>query len=179
MPVVNNIAKARMQRGGVAVGMGLRQFRTADAGLVAAACGFDWLFIDCEHNSMDLSTACDIATAALGQDITRIVRVAGKEAHHSTRVLDNGALGVVVPHVDTVEEARTIASQCRYPPVGHRSISRANPVAGFESLPADQFCREINEQTLVVVMLGKPPGDRERGCHRIGKRHRRTADRHQ
>ena len=121
MPVVKNIAKERLQQGGLAVGLGLRQLRTADAGLIAAACGFDWLFIDCEHNSMDLSTACDIATAALGQGITPIVRVTGKEAHHSTRVLDNGALGVVVPHVDTVEEARAIADQCRYPPIGHRS----------------------------------------------------------
>lgn len=156
MPIVNNIAKARMQRGGLAVGMGLRQLRTADAGIVAAACGFDWLFIDCEHNAMDLSTACDIATAALGQGVTPIVRVPGKEPHHSTRVLDNGALGVVVPHVDTVEEAQAIASQSRYPPIGHRSIARANPVTGFESLPIDQACREINEQTLVVVMLESP-----------------------
>ncbi len=156
MPVVKNIAKERLQQGGLAVGLGLRQLRTADAGLIAAACGFDWLFIDCEHNSMDLSTACDIATAALGQGITPIVRVTGKEAHHSTRVLDNGALGVVVPHVDTVEEAHAIADQCRYPPIGHRSIARANPVAGFKSLPIDQFCQEINAQTLVVVMLESP-----------------------
>ena len=156
MPVLKNIAKERLQQGGLAVGLGLRQLRTADAGLIAAACGFDWLFIDCEHNSMDLSTACDIATAALGQGITPIVRVTGKEAHHSTRVLDNGALGVVVPHVDTVEEAQAIADQCRYPPIGHRSIARANPVAGFESLPIDQFCQEINAQTLVVVMLESP-----------------------
>lgn len=156
MPVVKNLAKERMQGGGLAIGLGLRQARTADIGIVAAACGFDWLFIDCEHNAMDLAVACDIATAALGQGVTPIVRVAGKEPHHSTRVLDNGALGVVVPHVDTPEEARAIASQCRYPPLGHRSISRASPTAGFESMPIDRFCAEVNEQTLVVVMLESP-----------------------
>jgi 2-keto-3-deoxy-L-rhamnonate aldolase RhmA len=156
MAIVRNVARERMRNGGLAVGLGLRQFRTVDVGIAAAACGFDWLFIDCEHNAMDLSVACEISTAALGQGITPIVRVAGKEAHHSTRVLDNGALGVVVPHVDTAEEAQAIASQCRYPPLGHRSISRASPVAGFENLPIDRFCREINEQTLVVVMLESP-----------------------
>ena len=156
MSVVNNVAKQRMLDGGLAVGLGLRQFRTVDAGLIAAACGFDWLFIDCEHNAMDLSTACDIATAALGQEITPIVRVAGKETHHATRVLDNGAMGIVVPHVDTAQEARLITEQCLYPPLGHRSIARANPIAGFEDTPMDQFCRDINEQIMLVVMLESP-----------------------
>lgn len=142
--------------GGLAVGLGLRQLRTVDAGIIAAASGFDWLFVDCEHNSMDLSVACDICTAALGQGVTPIVRVAGKESHHSTRVLDNGAQGVVVPHVDTAEEARQVSDQCRYPPLGHRSIARASPLVQFENLPIGQFCEEINAQTLVVVMLESP-----------------------
>ncbi|MEX2642299.1 MAG: aldolase/citrate lyase family protein [Acetobacterales bacterium] len=156
MSVVINIAKERLKRGGLAVGLGLRQARTADIGLIARASGFDWIFIDCEHNAMDLSTACEIATAALGQGVTPIVRVAGKEHHHGTRVLDNGAMGVVVPHVDTAEEARQIVSNFRYPPVGHRSISRASPMVGFEPVPIGDFCRGINEQVLVVVMLESP-----------------------
>lgn len=156
MPVVTNIAKQRLKEGGLSLGLGLRQARTADIGLIARAAGFDWIFIDCEHNAMDLSTACEIATAALGQGVTPIVRVAGKEHHHGTRVLDNGAMGVVVPHVDTAEEAKQIASNFRYPPVGHRSISRASPVVGFEAVPIDAFCRDINEQVLVVVMLESP-----------------------
>ncbi len=156
MPVVPNIAKQRLERGGLALGLGLRQSRTADSGLIAKVAGFDWLFIDCEHNAMDLSTACEIATAALGQGITPIVRVAGKEHHHGTRVLDNGAMGVVVPHVDTPEEAAQIASNFRYPPLGHRSISRANPVVGFEAMPIGDFCDSINNEVLVVVMLESP-----------------------
>jgi 2-keto-3-deoxy-L-rhamnonate aldolase RhmA len=156
MPVVTNFAKQRLEKGGLALGLGLRQARTADIGLAARAAGFDWIFIDCEHNAMDLSTACEIATAALGQGVTPIVRVAGKEHHHGTRVLDNGAMGVVVPHVDTPEEARQIASNFRYPPMGHRSISRASPVVGFEPVPIDEFCAGINAQVLVVVMLESP-----------------------
>lgn len=156
MPVIENIAKKRLQEGRVVLGLGLRQARSVDIGMIARSCGFDYLFIDCEHNSMDLSTAADICVAALGQGVSPIVRVPGKEPFHSIRVLDNGAQGVIVPHVDTAEEARALVDALRYPPTGHRSISRASPLVAFENVPLDEFMREANEQTLIVAMLESP-----------------------
>jgi 4-hydroxy-2-oxoheptanedioate aldolase len=156
MPVLRNIAKQRLEEGRLVLGLGLRQARTVDMGLVARSCGFDYLFLDCEHNAMDLSTAVDISVAALGQGVTPIVRVPGKEPFHSIRVLDNGAQGVVIPHVDTADEARAIVDALRYPPNGHRSISRASPLVAFESVPLGEFMREANEQTLIVAMLESP-----------------------
>ena len=156
MPIVANVAKQRLAAGGLALGLGLRQARTVDIAMIAKTSGFDWLFIDCEHNAMDLGTAVEISVAALGLKITPLVRVPGKEHHHATRVLDNGAMGVVVPHVETAEEAAKIVENCKYPPVGHRSIARAAPQVHFEPLPIDEFCRSINDNTLVVVMLESP-----------------------
>ncbi len=156
MPVVQNIAKQRLAEGRLVLGLGLRQARTVDIGMIARSCGFDYLFLDCEHNAMDLGVAADISVAALGQGVTPIVRVPGKEPFHSVRVLDNGAQGVVVPHVDSAEEARAIAANLRYPPAGHRSISRASPLVGFDTVPLDDFMREANDETLVVVMLESP-----------------------
>jgi 2-keto-3-deoxy-L-rhamnonate aldolase RhmA len=156
MQVAENIAKRRLAAGGLVLGLGLRQARTVDVGLVARACDFDFLFIDCEHNAMDLGIASDISVAALGQGVTPLVRVAGKEPFHAVRVLDNGAQGVVVPHVDTAEEARALAQALRYPPAGHRSISRASPLVGFESMPLDRFTSEANAETLIVAMLESP-----------------------
>ena len=78
-------------------------------------CGFDWLFIDMEHNAMDVDMAVQISVAAQDAGITPIVRVPGYQHFHATRVLDGGAQGIVVPHVDTVEVAAQMVSNTKYP----------------------------------------------------------------
>lgn len=156
MIVAENIAKRRLDEGKVVLGLGLRQARTVDIGMIAQTCGFDFLFLDSEHNAMSEATAADISVAALGQGVTPLVRVSSKEPFHSTRMLDNGAQGVIVPHVDTADEARAIAAGLRYPPRGRRSISRASPQVAFASVPLDEFMRDVNEQTLVIAMLESP-----------------------
>lgn len=151
-----NRTKARLKAGRLALGMGLRQARTVDIATIAGTCGFDWLFIDTEHNSMSIDTACQIAMAAIATGVTPIVRVPGHQHYHCARALDNGALGVVVPHVDTAKEAQAVANACRYPPLGHRSIAGNMPGLAFEGVPVGEATRRMNEETLVVVMLESP-----------------------
>jgi 2-keto-3-deoxy-L-rhamnonate aldolase RhmA len=100
--------------------------------------------------------ASQLAMASLGAGITPLVRVPGHEHYHASRLLDNGAQGIVAPHVDTVEEAKRIAAACRYPPIGHRSIAGAQPQLGFRSLPVGEATKLVNAATLVVVMLETP-----------------------
>ena len=86
-----NHTKHQLAAGKLALGMGLRQARTCDIAAIAKTSGFDWLFIDMEHSSLDVDTAAQIANAALAVGITPIVRVPGKEHHHASRLLDAGA----------------------------------------------------------------------------------------
>lgn len=158
MSVVVNHTKRQLEEGRLAIGLGLRHARTVDIAQLARTCGFDWLFIDCEHNSMDVDTAAQIAAASLAVGITPMVRVPGYEHHHASRMLDNGAQGVVVPHVETVEQARRISDQCRFPPLGHRSVGGALQHVGFVSMPVGEMAKVVNEQTLVVAMLESPLG---------------------
>ena len=153
---IPNHAKRRLAAGELALGMGVRQGRTVDIATIARTCGFDWLFIDMEHSSLDVDLAAQLAMASLGAGITPIVRVPGHEHYHASRLLDNGAQGIVAPHVDTVEEARRIADACRYPPIGHRSVAGAAPQLAFRSLSVGEMTRLVNEETLVVVMLETP-----------------------
>jgi 2-keto-3-deoxy-L-rhamnonate aldolase RhmA len=74
----------------------------------------------------------------------------------ATRFLDGGGLGIVMPHVDTAEEAREIAQALRYPPHGHRSVAGGLPHFGYERLGLAETCSAINAATLVVVMLETP-----------------------
>jgi 2-keto-3-deoxy-L-rhamnonate aldolase RhmA len=129
MTKITNLAKERMQKGGIAIGLGVRVARTVDIGLLGATAGFDWLFIDNEHTSLDMSMTTEIATAALGQGITPIVRVPGKQHFHSTRVLDNGAQGIIVPHVENAAEAKAIADFSKFPPL-HFTCQCAGRIPG-------------------------------------------------
>src|ERR1041385_2307303 len=155
---VPNHALRQLREGKLAIGLGLRQARTADTAQIAKACGYDWLFIDCEQNSMNLDTAAQISSAALLTGITPVVRVAGLEHWHASRVLDNGAQGIVFPHIDTKEQAERAAAACRYQPAGKRSMGGALQQVGFAAMPVGEVARVVNEETLVVAMIESPQG---------------------
>ncbi len=153
---IKNAAKQRLEAGELAIGVGLRQARTVDTGKIFATCGFDWLFVDMEHNSMGVDTATQICVAAQDAGITPIVRVPGHQHFHATRLLDGGAQGIVVPHVDTVEAAARMVEQCKYPPLGHRSVTGSLPQLGFQPTPLADMTASINDATLLVIMLETP-----------------------
>src|SRR5262249_17066310 len=115
MAAVRNPARERLERGELALGVGVRAMRTVEIGKAMAAAGYDWLFIDLEHGAISIETAAEISLAALDADIAPIVRTPHGEFSIATRLLDNGALGVVVPHVETADEARVIVDRLRYP----------------------------------------------------------------
>ena len=153
---ITNTAKNRLDSGELALGIGLRQARTVDIGKIMKTCGYDWLFIDMEHNSMSIDTAAQISVAAQDAGIAPIVRVPGFQHFHASRALDGGAQGVVVPHVDTAEIAAEMVNNCKYPPVGHRSVTGRLPQVNFEAHPQDEVTRSVNHATLVVVMVETP-----------------------
>ena len=89
--------------------------------------GFDWLFIDMEHSAIELQDVQNILRAA-SPHAHCIVRVPGNDEIWIKRVLDTGAEGIIIPQVNTVEEAEYAVRFAKYPPEGRRSvgISRAH-----------------------------------------------------
>ena len=156
MAALRNAARERLDAGGLALGVILRQARTVDIAPIMQSCGYDWLFLDLEHNSMDLDTSVQIAVAALGAGIAPVARVPAGQLWMATRFLDGGGLGIVMPHVDTPEEAHKIAQALRYPPLGHRSVAGGLPHFGYAKVGLAETCSAINAATFVVVMLETP-----------------------
>jgi 2-keto-3-deoxy-L-rhamnonate aldolase RhmA len=150
--LIENATKKLLESGQLAASFSVNRLRTADAAGIGKACGFQWLFIDLEHTPVDLETASDLCVAALSVGITPIARVPGHEHHHAARILDAGAQGVIVPHVDTPEEARRIVRACRYPPIGDRSLTGPLAQLSYASLPVSEVVAALNASTLVVVM---------------------------
>src|SRR5436309_13317324 len=153
---LRNPARDRLEKGELSLGIGLRQTRTVDIAPAMKACGYDWLFNDLEHNSMDLGMAVQISVAALAAGIAPIVRVPARQYWMATRVLDGGAIGIVMPHVDTPEEARDIAAALRYPPQGHRSVAGGLPHFNYVPMSIAETCAAMNEALLVTVLIETP-----------------------
>jgi len=116
---VRNVAREKLEQGQLSLGVGVRITRSVEIAKAMAVAGFDWLFLDMEHGVMSLEACAQISTAALDAGIAPIARVPNGEYAIATRALDNGALGIVMPHVDTAAEAREVVNRLKYPPVGH------------------------------------------------------------
>src|SRR5437764_5351299 len=121
-----------------------------------AVAGFNWLFLDMEHGVMSLEACAQISTAALDAGIAPIARVPNGEYAIATRALDNGALGIVMPHVHTAAEAREVVNRLKYPPVGHRSMGGIGPHYGLRSASSGEAASALNAANLTVVMLETP-----------------------
>jgi 2-keto-3-deoxy-L-rhamnonate aldolase RhmA len=150
METVRNLARERLERGELSLGVGIKLARTVEVAKAMKTAGFDWLFIDLEHGSLTLDTACQIASPA------SIVRVPNGEYSMATRALDNGALGIVIPHVDSAEEAREVVAKLKYPPDGHRSVAGGVPQFDYRSVKIGELTKSLNAATLISVMLETP-----------------------
>jgi 4-hydroxy-2-oxoheptanedioate aldolase len=153
-----NRAKEKLAAGELTLCMGLRQAHTADIAQIAAASGFDAVYVDLEHSPLSLETTSTLCIGALGAGITPLVRVPGHDVAMAIRVLDGGALGVIFPQVETAEQARTLAAGCRYPPLGQRSVMGSGPAHGYRALPLGEVNAALNADTLLIVMLETAEG---------------------
>lgn len=156
MALPPNALRRRLDEGGLALGFGVHHLRGAAVGMIAAASGFDWLFIDLEHGALSVDDAAQISIAALSQGVTPVVRVCTDALHEATRCLDNGAMGVVIPHVDTAEWAQEVVRACRFPPVGNRSWGGPPFAYGLRAVAAAEAQAALNREILLVCLLETP-----------------------
>jgi 2-keto-3-deoxy-L-rhamnonate aldolase RhmA len=150
---VANTAKEKLLRDELVLCMAVNQMRTVDVAMIAAACGFDAIFVDLEHGPTTLESASLVCLSAKAAGVTPIARIASQHGHNMARTLDSGAQGLMVPHVDTAEEARRIVDFCRFPPLGMRSASGAGPMLAYASLPQAEVCRILNQELLLFAMI--------------------------
>jgi 4-hydroxy-2-oxoheptanedioate aldolase len=136
--------------------LALLDSRTPDVPAVAAACGYDAVYVDLEHTSTSLEAAQMLCVSAAGAGISGLVRVPSHDPSVIARVLDGGAVGVIVPHINSREEAQEVVHAARFPPLGHRSISGPNAVSGYQPRTAPQLVELLERHTVVAVMIETP-----------------------
>ena len=113
---------------------------------VLSGAGLDWLFVDTEHAALDVRAAQGLLQASR---VPCIVRVPDGAEATLKKALDIGAAGVVVPLVNTAQQAAAIVSFCKYPPRGVRGVGLVRAQGyGFDF---QRYVRSANDETVVVV----------------------------
>lgn len=151
-----NRAIERLARGELVLCLGLRQARSPDIVMLAKAAGFDAVYVDLEHSPLSLETASMLCASAAALGIAGLIRIPSHAADAVSRALDGGAQGLLVPHVNTAEQARAIVSAARYPPTGVRSVMGSTPALCYRSMPLAEVITELNRDTLIIAMIETP-----------------------
>lgn len=151
-----NVVKRKLQRGEPSFGTWL-SLGNLYAARVLARMGFDWLTLDMEHGAFDWSQATAIFAAVADAGCVPLVRVPEGSHHYIKRALDAGAWGIVVPMVDTVEQAQEAIAAAKYPPEGTRSVGGGMHSMNFAA-DAGTYYRQANDEILVVLQTESPRG---------------------
>lgn len=132
------------------------QINNATAAEVLANAGYDWIAIDIEHTDIDILSLTQLLRGMYGRGVTPIARVTRNDTLEIRRALDVGAAGVLVPFVNTADEARHAVAAAKYPPLGVRgfSFSRANDWGVNFAAEA----QSANDSTSVIVMIESREG---------------------
>ncbi|MEZ6063633.1 MAG: aldolase/citrate lyase family protein [Planctomycetaceae bacterium] len=151
-----NPVKAALAAGKPQVGTWL-SFGDVFSARLMARVGFPWLTVDMEHSPIDWQTASLMFATIADSGCVPLARVPRGDHDLIKRVLDGGAMGIVVPMVNTVEEARLAIAAAKYPPTGNRSIGGSIPALNFQA-SAGEYYKHANDQILVVLQTESPEG---------------------
>jgi 4-hydroxy-2-oxoheptanedioate aldolase len=144
-----NPVKRALREGQPALGTWLSLGSITAARFLARA-GFAWLTVDIEHSLVDWETATHLFASIADAECTALARVPSNRHDHIKRVLDNGAQGVVVPMVNSREEALAAVAAMKYPPLGTRSVGGSVHALNFAAT-ANEYYAHADDEILVIL----------------------------
>jgi 2-keto-3-deoxy-L-rhamnonate aldolase RhmA len=154
----SNPVRAKLAAGGHAYGLMAFEFFTPGLMAVLDAAGAEFVVLDMEHSGVGIDVIRQQIAAARGLGIVPLVRVPGCHYHLIAPVLDAGAMGIMVPMVETAEQARQIVSWCRYRPEGVRGLAFDMAHDDFRSGDVVRKMAEANVRTLVIPLIETATG---------------------
>ncbi len=156
-----NPLREKLQRGETAFGVLAFEFFTPGLPQVLAAAGAEYVILDMEHSGCGIETMKQQLAGARGVGIAPLVRVPALEYHLIAPVLDAGAMGIMVPLVETAEQAKDIAQFCRYRPQGRRGLAFGVAHDDYGAGAAESIVEKMrvaNERTLTIALIESERG---------------------
>ncbi len=150
--MINNTMKTKMQAGEPVVGVFVSIESPTTVELLALG-GVDFVVVDSEHNPIMPNEAANMYRAAEALNVPALTRIGENTQQVISKFMDAGSTGVMMPMINTGDDAKRLVSYTKYPPVGRRGLAsvRANHYAMAETL-AD-YCVAANEATCVIAQI--------------------------
>lgn len=140
----------RLRQGKTAVGF-IVTIPSYDIFELLSKIGFDYLFIDLEHGSIGFDTLPWLLAATSGGEATPLVRIPWNDPVYAKLALDRGAQGIIVPQVDTKEDAERAVRACKYPPQGIRGIGPRRPSLYYTDFV--DYVKHANDEVIVMPLI--------------------------
>ena len=143
--------KQRLKNNELVLGTFVSELRNPNVAYLLAQCGFDFFIFDNEHGAFSPETVSDMIAASRGAGIDVIIRVPEIRREAILKPLDSGAAGLLVPQVNTVEQAAEIIQHAKYPPWGNRGAATRRAHNRYANTAAPTFLKQTNENTFIAV----------------------------
>ena len=147
---MNNSLKSRFASNQLTIGSWITLAHPAVAEIMAKA-GFDWLTVDLEHSVITIREAEELIRVIDLCGVVPLVRLSANDPIQIKRVMDAGAHGVIVPMVNSAEEARKAVEAVRYPPDGKRGVGLARAQGYGNSF--EKYKEWVNRESIVIVQV--------------------------
>ncbi len=148
-----NTVKQKLARGETSIGTMIFEFSTTGIGRISAEAGAEFLIFDMEHTSWSIETIRGLIATTRAADTVPMVRVPATQYHLMSRPLDAGAMGLMVPMVETAEQARVVVQSAKYPPVGGRGCAFGVSHDDFSGGDVMAKMTSANEQILLMPQI--------------------------
>ena len=160
---ITNPVKQRLNEGKPVFYFGVWEFTRPVAAKIAAQTGFHMLMMEGEHELHNEATLTDFIVTANDNGLPVMISAPTSERHFISRVLDAGALGIMLPHAETVEEVETVARWMKYPPQGERAVV-FGPNTDFRIPDVVRYCQQANDATMLVLKIESRKGIENAGA---------------
>lgn len=144
--------RQKLNRGELVLGQMVLELFTSGIGPMLAACGMEFVLFDMEHGRCDIGLLAEMIASCRGSDIVPLARVPDVNFAPLSRVLDLGARGVMVPRVETRQQAEEIVRQLKYAPEGNRGVALGVAHDLYRAGTPDFFAK-TNDEILVILLL--------------------------
>jgi 2-keto-3-deoxy-L-rhamnonate aldolase RhmA len=151
--MIENTLKRTLAAGGTAIGTMVCDTRTPAIAQALAVAGLDFFILDAEHGAFSLETVADMMLMARFAKITPIVRVPDGAYPFVARVLDAGAMGVMVPRVKTRAQVEAAVRAVKYPPMGERGMMNARTNTSYLPMSIKDYGAKANQETMLIVQI--------------------------
>ena len=155
--MLENKIKRTLNHGGVVFGTGLTGPVEMPVLRILANCGIEWLFVDMEHGSLDVSELLGVVQMADVLGMCSVVRIPDLAYHWIARALDTGALSVMVPRVESRQQAELAVQWAKFPPVGVRGMGSPSYMS-YVPVGWEEGITISNRETMVVLQIETKTG---------------------